>query len=103
MSDMKGPRQLVLGTVVGYKKFCLLHTGEYVQVHQEDEPCNTVYIYQTVNAIVLGPQYNLQGGHLFWILLTGKRLWRSHWTPVNMTEDIIGICDNLTPKVVQKT
>ena len=37
----------------------------------------------------LGPQYNLQGGNFFESLITGKRLWRSHWTPVNMTEDVI--------------
>ena len=55
-------RQLVLGNVVDYKKFFCLHPGEYVQVHQDDEPRDTIDIYQTVRAIFLGPQYNLQGG-----------------------------------------
>ena len=58
-------------------------------VHQEDEPQNTIAIHQTVDAIYLGPQYNLQGGYFFESLLTGKHLWRSHCTPINMTEDVI--------------
>ena len=52
----KGPRQLVLGIVVDYKKFFHLHPGKYVQVHQEDEPRNTIDVDQTVGSIVLGPQ-----------------------------------------------
>ena len=51
-----------------------------------------------LSAISLGPQYNLQGGHFFEILLTGKRPRRSHWTPVNMTEDIIEQYDTVTTK-----
>ena len=89
LSDTKGPGQLILGNKVNYKKVCRFQTGEYVQVHQEDKPQNTIYIDQTVGAIALGPQYNLQGGHFFEILLTGKRLRRSHCTPLNMTDDFI--------------
>ena len=75
--------------MVNYKKFCRLQPGKYVQVHQEDEPQNTIAIDQTVGRISLGPQYILQGGYFFERILTGKLLWRSHWTPVNMTEDFI--------------
>ena len=57
-------------------------------MHQDDEPQNTIDIDRTVGAIALGPQYNPQGGY-FYSLLTGKRLRRSHWTPVNMNEDVI--------------
>ena len=63
LSDTKGPRQLILGNTVDYKKVCRLQPGEYVQVHQEDEPRNTIAIDQTVGAIALGPQYNLQGDY----------------------------------------
>ena len=63
MSDTKVPRQLILGNTVKYKKVCRLHPGEYVQVHQEDEPRNTIAIDRTVRAIALGPQYNHQGGY----------------------------------------
>ena len=48
--------------MVDYKKVFFLHTREYVQVHQYDEPRNMIAIDRTVGAIVLGHQYNLQGG-----------------------------------------
>ena len=54
--------KLVHGTVAEYKKVFCLQPAKYVQVHQEDEPGNTIDIDQTVESIVLGPQYNLQGG-----------------------------------------
>ena len=62
VSDKKGPGQIILGNTVDYKKVCRLQPGEYVQVHQEDDPRNTIDIDLTVGAIALGPQYNLQGG-----------------------------------------
>ena len=37
-SDTKSPEQLILGNKVNYKTFCRLQSGEYVQLHQEDEP-----------------------------------------------------------------
>ena len=58
-------------------------------MHQEDEPQNKISIDQAIGSIALGPQYNLQGGYCFERLLTGKRIRRSHWTPVNTTEDVI--------------
>ena len=33
LSDTKGPRQLILGNTVDYKKVCRLQPGEYVQVY----------------------------------------------------------------------
>ena len=63
LSDTNGPRQHILGKTVDYKKVFRLQPGEYVQVHQEDEPQNTISIDRTVGAIALGPQYNLQGGN----------------------------------------
>ena len=78
LSYTKGPGQLILGNTVDYKKFCRLQTGEYVQVHQEDETRNTIAIDRTVGEISLGPHYNLQGGYFSEILLTYKRIWRSN-------------------------
>ena len=57
---MKGHGQLILGNTVDYKKVFCLQSGEYVQVHQEGEPRNTISIDRTVGEIALGPQYNLQ-------------------------------------------
>ena len=45
-----------------YNKVFRLNPYKYVHAHQEDELQNTINIDQTVVAIVLGPQYNLQGG-----------------------------------------
>ena len=67
-------------------------------MHQEDEPRNTIEIDRTVGSIALGLQYNLQGGNFFEILITGKRLRRSHCTPVNMTEDVIERYDMFNAK-----
>ena len=92
------PWKIVLGTVVEYKKVFRIHQGEYVQVHQEDEHRNKIHIYRTVRAIVLGPQYSLQGGYFFESVLTGKLLLRSHWTPVNINEDVIEHYGNLKTK-----
>ena len=98
LSDTNGPRQHILGNTVDYKKFFRLQPGEYVQVHQEDEPHNKISINRTVGAIALGPHYILQGGYFFEILLTGKHLQRSHWTPVNMTEDVVERYDTFNTK-----
>ena len=65
MSDTKVPGQIILGNTVNYKKVCCLQPGEYVQVHQEDEPLNTIDIDRTVGATALRPQYNPQGGYFF--------------------------------------
>ena len=63
LSDTKSPGQINLGKTVDYKEVCRLHPGEYVQVHQEDELQKRIDIDQNVDAIYLGPQYNLQGGY----------------------------------------
>ena len=98
LSDTKGPGKLLLGNMVNYKNVCRLQPVEYVQVHQEDEPCKTIAIDWTVDAIALGPQYNLQEGYFFEILLRGKRLRRSHWNHVNITEDVIERYDTFNTK-----
>ena len=98
MSYTRGPGQLILGNTDDYKKVCHLQPREYVQVHQEDEPRNTIDIDRTVGAIALGSQYNLQGGYVFERLLTSKILRWSHWTPVNMTEDVIEQYDTFNTK-----
>ena len=75
-----------------------LHPDKYVQVHQEDEPWNTIDIDQKVGAIIQGPQYNLQGGYFLESLITEKRLRCSNWTPVNTTEDVISRYDTFNTK-----
>ena len=81
--------KIILGNTVDYENVCRLQPGKYVQVHQEDEPRNTIDIDRIVGAISQGPQYNLQWGYFFETILTVKRLRRSHWTAVNINEDVI--------------
>ena len=64
LPNTKGPVKLVLGTVADYKRVFHLQIVKYFQIHKEDEPRNTIDVYQIVGAIVLEPQYNLQGGFL---------------------------------------
>ena len=63
LSNTKGLIQLVLVTVVDCRKVCRLQPVKSVKVHQYYEPRNKIDIDQTVREIVLGPQYNLQGGY----------------------------------------
>ena len=72
-----------------YKKVCCLQKVKHVQLQPEYEPWNIINIDWIVGEIVLGSQCNLQGGYVFERLLTGKCLRKSHWTPVNITEDTI--------------
>ena len=60
LSNTKIPGQLVIRTILYYKNVFRLQTVKYDQVHQEDETWNTIDIDQTVGAIFLFPQYNLQ-------------------------------------------
>ena len=62
LPDTKGLGQIILGNTVDYKNICRLQPGEYFEVHQEDEPRNTIDIDRNFGEIALGPQYNLQGG-----------------------------------------
>ena len=49
----KGTEQLILANTINYKMVCRLHPGEHFQVHQEDEPRNTIAIDRNVGAISL--------------------------------------------------
>ena len=98
LSHTKYPVKLFLETVVYYKKVSYLRPVKYVQLHQQDEPRNTIDIQRTVVAIVLGPQYNLRGGYFSESLLTGKLFRRSHWTPVDITEYVIEFYDTFNTK-----
>ena len=42
--NIKGPKQIVLGTVVEYKNCCHIYPVKYAQVHQDYEPRYTVNI-----------------------------------------------------------
>jgi hypothetical protein len=59
------------GEVIDYKKHLCLPIGQYCQVHEEETPRN-------------GPSGNLQGGHKFMALNTGKKITRRNWHVIPM-------------------
>ena len=74
LPNTKGPGQLILGTVIYYKKFFHLQPSKYVQVNQEDEPRITINIdsksWSNCSRIPIQPP----GRRFLKIILIGKRL-----------------------------
>jgi hypothetical protein len=67
------PKTIMSGEVPDYKKDLLcLPIGQYCQVHEEETPRNG-QASRTRGAISLGPSGNLQVGHKFMALNTGKK------------------------------
>ena len=80
------PRELMTGTKIDYNKHICAEFGEYVQVHEEhDNSMNT----HTTGAIATKPTGNIQGGHWFYSLTTGRMLDRQKWTFVPMPAEVI--------------
>jgi hypothetical protein len=73
ISDHISPKTIMPGKVLDYNKHLRLQIGQYCQVHEEESPRNG-QIARTKGAISLGPSGNLQGGHKFMALNTGKKL-----------------------------
>jgi hypothetical protein len=70
ISTVYSPRQIMSGEVVEYKQ-CAMGCGNYCQISDESEPQNSLAPRKHC-AISLGPSGNVQGGHKFYTLLTGK-------------------------------
>ena len=80
------PRELMTGLQIDYNKHIRAEFGKYVQVHEEhDNSMNT----QTTGAIATKPTGNVQGGHWFYSLATGRMLDRQKWTPLPMPAEVI--------------
>jgi len=61
VSKTLSPRALITGVQLDHNKHCRLEFGEYVQVHEENHPTNSMQPRAT-GAISLGSTYNLQTG-----------------------------------------
>ena len=55
VSTTVSPRTLMTGQYIDYNKHCCIPFGQYVQVHEENSPTNTLHA-QTVGATCLGPK-----------------------------------------------
>lgn len=86
ISDTLSPRAIVVGSTVDFTAHCRLEYGTYVQTHeQHDNSMDT----RTTGAIALRPTGNLQGGHHFYSLNTGRVLRRNRWTSLPMPAEVI--------------
>jgi hypothetical protein len=67
------PRELITGVQIDYNKHIRAEFGEYVQVHEQHH--NSMKT-RTTSAIATKPTGNVQGGHWFYSLTTGRMLDR---------------------------
>ena len=92
-----GPREVVTGRKCDYDKHCQLQYGEYVQVF--DQTSNDALKRRTTAAIAMCPNGNVQGGHLFFSLRTGRRLNRYQWTKIAMPDEVIAHVEKMAGNV----
>jgi hypothetical protein len=76
------------GETLHYKKHLNLQLGQYCQVHEEDQPQNSL-LPRTQGAICLGPSGNVQGGYKFMSLATMKQIVRRSWDEIPMPTAVI--------------
>lgn len=86
VSSVISPRELVTGVAIDARKHCNIPFGAYVQTHEQH---NNSMSTRTIGAIALRPTGNVQGGHYFFSLQTGRRIVRNRWTEVPMPSDVI--------------
>ena len=61
INDYSSPQNVVIGEMLDCETHFKLPFGDYAQVHQHEEPCNSDK-ERTLGAISLGPIDNAQGG-----------------------------------------
>jgi hypothetical protein len=88
ISDTISPRTLLTGSTLNYKKDFCLHFGPYCQVHEDAAPHNSM-IASTKAAICLGPTQNLQSGHFFVALNTGRVITQYSWTRIPLSQLVL--------------
>ena len=86
VSKLLSPRAIVIGLQLDYNKHCQLEFGTYVQTHEEHDNSMTT---RTTGALALRPTGNVQGGHYFLSLTSGRRINRNRWTTLPMPNDVI--------------
>ena len=86
------PRTIITRSTIDYNKHGTLQFGTYVQVH---EPHNNSLLPRTTSAIALRPSGNMQGGHYYMSLTTGKRVIRNKWTVLPMPAKVIATVHQL--------
>ena len=86
VSEHLSPRAIVTGQSVDFHRHCKYEYGEYVQTHEEHD--NTMSA-RTVGALAMRPTGNMQGGHYFFSLATGRIINRVRATKLPMPSEVI--------------
>ena len=94
VSDVLSPKTIMSGETLDFKKHLSLPIGQYCQVHEEELPRNS-QAARTRGAISLGPSGNLQGGHKFMALNTGKKIVRRTWDVIPIPDTVIARVNTL--------
>jgi len=79
-------RGLITGQVIRFDQHCQLEFGMYMQVHESH---NNSMLPRTSGALALWPSGNVQGGHYFFSLNTGRVIHRARWTALPMPAEAI--------------
>ena len=95
VSDCFSPHMLLTGENLDAKKDLLLEFSSYCQVHENEDPRNTM-VARTQAALSMGPSGNKQGGQSFMSLHTGLKLVRFSWDELPMPDTVIGQVNQLT-------
>ena len=82
------PREIVSGRPPLDFRMLKLEFGAYAQVVEDNVPSNTPATRST-GAIALNPSRSQDGSYHFLSLTTGRRLTRSQWTALPITNDVI--------------
>lgn len=90
LSSNSSPKELFTGRKLDYSIECKLAFGDYVQVHEENSPSNTMK-ERTIGAIALGSSGNLQGSYDFLSLSTWKVIKRRSFTQLPVPSIVIEV------------
>jgi hypothetical protein len=82
------------GETLCFKKHLSLPFGSYCQIHEQENPRNSQKA-RTRGAISLGPSGNIQGGHKFMALDTGKKVTRNSWDVLPAPDLVIARVETL--------
>ena len=82
------PRTIITGKSLDYKKHFKIPFGDYAQVHEFEQPRNSMK-ERTLGAICLGPLDNPNGGYKFFNLKTGKLIRRYAWDRIPIIQEVI--------------
>ena len=97
ISKTFGPRAIIIGSHIDYKRHCSMECGQYVETHEStDNSMNE----RTCPAIFLRTNGNEQGGAFFISLRTGQRLNRQAWTSLPMPDTVISTVHSLAKTTI---